>query len=812
MDGNGAIEVKKNGSQGGLLPPMLALQDQLTGIIQGPVSCELDERQRQEMTPLGEQLRYGVSPDRMKAFFVKIMSCSRGGADKLIIDVWNLKTLELVQQFYSEDLAAYVSGCNSSDDSTALNYRDACFLDNEHILVCTMTGYLCLFSVNTGTMLLEKKVGDMVEAVTSCTEKDIFAVSIFPRVGFDEYYAACGVKVFSISALLQKQELELVEFISYGRGEAPFSILPHKICFSRSGEQLLFKGAAIRDGGFTDYIEVSDGTNSPAVTIHERDNESRVVKASISTNHHTVVIDCDSVSFFDQNQNEISHSLLPEEFAGGNGCRNCLISDDGSQALAWLDGVVYLFAPGEEPRRCFPELGYILDIGWLGDGEIIAFVSYFDSYALCRIDLRSMNVTHNSIEPHKQIVEEILPRAVVVSHNGHLYIGDRQANLHSYDRNLVLEQTVKMTSGPINQLVADRFQDRIAVLMTSQELQILSPEDGTLNIYYSRSKKVSILAGYGIKSTNYPLMEAGELVFDYNKSNTHFQCDDVRSLYIKRGKKEILIQDGDGDDTKAVGKFTFDSPVVAVADCHRHVIFALSDGSLMAFNPYHFELTELESDSEKRLITPEGDHIITIADGLDKPLGLAAAGPGRVVYWTENDVTLFTLTDGFTISNKQTISQPGVKNVVYDAVGGRIILIMSHYLSFCSEDLAEMYRLTILSNGKSIIEVPYPEQLLNTFLINHSGFFWSADKVAPDPALFVVLDSRGQVVEDVEKRRDFLEQQVFNEFMVREATSDYQGFLNSLAEKERNYLNFCSSGEKMISLPMTTIYEEGKYV
>jgi len=812
MDGNGAIEVKKNGSKGGLLPPMLALQDQLIDIIKGPVSCELDKRYRQQMTPLGEQWGYGVSPDRKKSFFTRIMSYPRGGADKLIIDIWNIETLKIEQQFYSEDLAVYVSGSNSSDDGTALNYRHACFLDNDHIVIATMTGHLRLLSVVTGEIIMEKKVGDLATTITSCLKKDIFAVSIFPRVGFEEYKAACGVKIFSISAFLQKQELKLIEFISYGLGEAPFSILPNNISFSRSGERLLFKGSAMRESGYTDYVEVSDTTNNPAVTIHVRDNESRVVKASISSNHHTVVIDCDSVSFFDQNQNEISHSLLSEEFAGRNGCRNCFISDDGSQALAWLDGVVYLFAPGEEPRRCFAELGYILDVGWLGDDEIIVCVSYFDSYALCRIDLRSMNVTHNSIKSHEQIVEEIIPQAVAVSHDGHLFIGDRQANLRSYDRNLVLLQTVKMTSGPINQLVADRFQDRIAVLMTSQELQILSPEDGTLNTYYSISKKVPIVAGYGIKSTNYPLMETGELVFDVNKRNTDFQCDDVRSLYIKRGKKEILVRDGHSNDTKAVGKFIFDSPVVTVADCYRHVIFALSDGSLMAFNPYHFELTELESDSEKRLIMPEGDHIITIVDGLDKPLGLAAAGPGRVVYWTENEVTLFTLADDFTISKKQTISQPGVKNVVYDAVGGRIILIMSHYLSFCSEDLAEMYRLTILSNGKSIIEVPYPEQLLNTFLINHSGFFWSADKVAPDPALFVVLDSRGQVVEDVEKRRDFLEQQVFNEFMVREATSDYQGFLNSLAEIERNYLNFCGSGEKTICLPTTATYEEGKYV
>jgi len=125
MGGNGAIEVKKNGSKGGLLPPMLALQDQLTDIIQGPVSCELDKQYRQQMTPLGEQWWYGVSPDRTKAFFIKIMSCLRGGADKLIIDVWNLKTFELEQQFHSEDLAAYLPGSNSSDDGTVLNYRNA---------------------------------------------------------------------------------------------------------------------------------------------------------------------------------------------------------------------------------------------------------------------------------------------------------------------------------------------------------------------------------------------------------------------------------------------------------------------------------------------------------------------------------------------------------------------------------------------------------------------------------------------------------------------------------------------------------------
>ena len=798
MGENGAIEVKKNGVPGSLQPPLMALWDQLSTIIPGPVSCELDKRYSQQMTPLGEQWECGISPDRKKAFFTQIMPCPRGGADKLIIDVWNLKTLKIEQQFFSEDLVTYVHGSNTSDDGTALNYRHACFLDNDHIIICTMTGHLRILSVATGGIVLEKKVGDLVTTVTSCLEKDFFAVSIFPRVGFDEYRAARGVKVFSISALLQKQELELIEFISLGRGEAPFSILPNRMCFSRSGERLLFKGAAMRESGYTDYVEISDATNNPAVTIHERDNEEQVVESSISANLHTVLIDCDSVSFFDQNHNEISRSPLPEGFAGGSGCRNCLISDDGSQALAWLKGVVYLFVPGEEPRRCFAELGYVLDICWLSDDEIIAFVYYSNSYALCQIDLNSMTVTHNSIEPHKQIVEEIMPRAVAVSHGGRLFIGDRQANLRLYDRSLGMQQSVKMSSGPINQLVADRFQNRIAILMTSQELKILSPEDCTLKTYLSRSKKIPILAGYGGKSTNYPLMEAGELLFDFNKRNTDFQCDDVRSLYIKRGKKEILIRDGHNDDTKTVGKFTFDFPVVAVADCHRHVIFTLADGSLIAFNPYYFEL---QSDDEEKLITPEGNHIFTIAEGFDTPLGLAAAGPGRVVLWTEGEVILFTLADDFSIVEKLTTSQPGVKNVVYDPVGGRIILVMSHYLSFCSEDLSEMYRLSILSNGKSIIEVPYPEKLGNTVPQNHPGFFWSADVTPPDPSLFSVIDSNGQVIEDVEKRRDFLEQQVFNEFMVREATSDYQGFLETLEGMERDASGLCVSGVKTLCLP-----------
>jgi len=64
---------KKTGSQGGLLPPMMALQDKLTGIIQGPVSCELDKRHRQQMAPLGEQCECGISPDREKAFYTQII-------------------------------------------------------------------------------------------------------------------------------------------------------------------------------------------------------------------------------------------------------------------------------------------------------------------------------------------------------------------------------------------------------------------------------------------------------------------------------------------------------------------------------------------------------------------------------------------------------------------------------------------------------------------------------------------------------------------------------------------------------------------
>ncbi len=801
MGGKAVIKLKKLGSQGCLLPPMLALQNQLIDIIQGPVSCELDKQYRQQMASLGDQWGGGVSPDRSKAFFTQIMFCPMGGADKLIIDIWNLKTLTLEQQFCFEDLAAYVSGSNTSDDGTAINYQNACFLGNEHIIICTMTGYLYLLSVITGEIVLKKKVGNLVESVTSCFAKDIFAVSIFPGTGLEEYWAACGVKIFTISAILKKQELELIEFISYGLGEPPFSILPNKITFSRSGERLLFRGAAIRDGSYTDYVEVSDVTNNPAVTIHERDNKKQVVKASISANHHTVLIDCESVSFFDQNQDEISRFPLPGDFEGG--CRNCLISDDGSQALAWLNGVVYLFAPGKEPRWCFAELGYVLDIGWLDDDEIIAFLSCGDSYTLCRINLNSMAVNQKPINFQKQI-EEINPQAVAVSHDGRLFIGDRQANLRSYGRNLILEQSVKMTSGPINQLVADRFQDRIAVLMASQELKILSPKDCTLKTYISRSKKTPILAGYGVKSTNYPLMEAGELIFNLYKRNTHFQCDDYRSLYVRRGKEQILVRDGHNSDTKNVGKFSFHSPVMAVADCHRHVILALADGSLMAFNPYHFELDELESGSDDKLIAPEGDHIITITKGFDAPLGLAATGPGRVVLWTEGEVVLFDLDDDFSINEKQTISQSGVKNVVYDAVSGRIILVMSHYLSLCSEDLKEMYRLTILSNGRSIIEVPYPEKLTNASTANHPGFFWSADAMPPDPALFSVLDSNGQVIEDVEKCRDFLEQQVFNEFMVREATFDYQGFLQMLEDAARDDSGLYGCGEKTLRLPISS--------
>jgi len=293
-------------------------------------------------------------------------------------------------------------------------------------------------------------------------------------------------------------------------------------------------------------------------------------------------------------------------------------------------------------------------------------------------------------------------------------------------------------------------------------------------------------------------MEVGELVFELSKRNLGFQCDDIRRLNIKKGEKWIMVRDRQNDELELAGRYTFDSLVVAITDCHRHIILALADGSLIAFNPYHFDL---EADDEEKLITPDGDHIVTITKELQASLGLAAAGPGRIVLWTEGDVILFTLAEDFSINEKRQISQSGVKNVVYDAAGGRIILVMSHHLSFYSEELVEMYRLTILSNGKSIIQVPYPEKLANTVPKNHPGFFWSDDEVPLDPALFSVFDSNGQLIEDVKNRRDFLEQQVFNEFMVREATSDYQGFLETLEDVASDAFGLCGCGEKTLCLP-----------
>lgn len=82
----------------------------------------------------------------------------------------------------------------------------------------------------------------------------------------------------------------------------------------------------------------------------------------------------------------------------------------------------------------------------------------------------------------------------------------------------------------------------------------------------------------------------------------------------------------------------------------------------------------------------------------------------------------------------------------------------------------------------------------------------------PDPALFSVLDSNRQVIEDVEKCRDFLEHQVFNEFMVREATSDYQGFLQMLENVKIDDCGICDFRKKTICLPARAICEEVKYV
>ena len=121
MSGKSAIEVKKNG--GGLPLPMQALQEQLSSIMQdGPVSCGLKSQSRQRVAGLDGWLNYGVSPDLTKVFFAQI-NCGSfwGGADRLVIDIWSLKTFKIEKQFSSEKLAVYVSGSNSTDDGNAMN-------------------------------------------------------------------------------------------------------------------------------------------------------------------------------------------------------------------------------------------------------------------------------------------------------------------------------------------------------------------------------------------------------------------------------------------------------------------------------------------------------------------------------------------------------------------------------------------------------------------------------------------------------------------------------------------------------------------
>jgi hypothetical protein len=418
-----------------------------------------------------------------------------------------------------------------------------------------------------------------------------------------------------------------------------------------------------------------------------------------------------------------------------------------------------------------------------------------------------MAVIRSSIDSDEQMIEAILPRTAAVSlHDGRLFVGDRQANLRIYNPNLTIQKSLKMSSGAIDQVVADRFQNRIAVLMTSQEMKTLSPGDCDLKTYFFQSTEEAVLSGSGVAYTYYPLMEGGELFFNFDKKDISLQCDYVHNLCIKRGNKHITVGDGCGDHKKNVGKLFFSAPVIAATDCYRHVIFVLVDGSLLAFDPYNFELDGVEIEGDEKLIKSAGEHIVKITEGIERPLGLAAAGPGRIVLWTENEVILFTLTADFSISKApQRLLQTGVKNVVYDAANSRIILVKSHYLSFCREDLKEMYRLSILNDGRSIIEVPYPETGTGDHTLNHPGFVWSSDTLPPDPALFEVLDGNGQVVADDARCRDFLEAQVFNEFMVREATSDYQGFLKMVADAEGDNQAFCGGERKTLSLPVSNL-------
>lgn len=714
-------------------------------------------------------LHHCVSPDKTRLVVCNFTNNIEERDRPVRMEVWNLNTLKIEHKFYLPGLSgSRLMNCNAVKYIDML--REMCFVGNAHIAVGLGDGFIKIIRISDGEIVNAARIGGSVASLSY--ENGLLAVSIFPGPGSTDEETA-GIKLFRTAGILKAEPFYAEKIFG---PSVLNSMLPHEIRFMDQGSHLLCKGSILRSNGYTNMVERVELTSaSTDLLFVENDKE---ISHNISADPHSLaccITGKDRYKLLGLDHQVISEGSLPERLRGA--FISCHISPDATKCIIHRNGVAYLFQTDRKPALFPLEMGGIRFSHFISNDEVVCGIQRGSTHELRkfnigiwppRIDRTSGNKT-GGFEP-------ITPEAFDVALDGSLFISDREGRIWVLKRDLALIKTHPPFRGSIKSIERDPHRNRVAIVSDNQAIFLLSStgEPPKLRVACYDGKKKDAGSGYSsIKfirnASNEKIKEDCALKMSCQSDDVSVYVDDERYAYLSSRKTTCEIHHYTMPNTETLATFTLPSRPVGGDELRGEALILLENATMLVFDPY-----AITSDIDLLEKIPGLKRFPNV---LPRPRGMCRISDDRVVAWSGTQLGLIDIGDDFSPSVRSIKDITGIGNVKYDPVAERLMIAFSNHIEFATLGFETLFRLYLAVSGGVLIHVPYPEALKRGLNEAHPGYFWRQGNC--DLSAFTVFDGKGARIKDERRKRDFLIQYE-NEFIVREAITNYGFFIQNL--------------------------------
>lgn len=708
-----------------------------------------------------------LSPNQERALFTFTRWNRKTGREEIVIDIWNIPGLDLERRFIFQDLARSTK-LNCHGDQEGYCFREGCFLDNDHIVLCLSTGHVRVLSIPDGEVWPDKRLGGLVNNATCSEDHVIF--TLFP--GYErKYYEACGLKIYSIHTIIRQKTFTPIDFVN----AESLSILPNKIQFKMDGTEILCRGARMEKKGYINTIEIYELQSRKTRLLYRKQEADQTHEFSnFSDKGHNIITDKDELRLYNENHELIGTTSLPDDLKGGY--VDSYISPRADIAFLLKRGDLFRLDTRSMNFERLPGYSNIYTLHFLSNDRLLVQLDMGDIYDLAFFDTEPLNVVKHL--ENECIIEPVISNGYDITLGGTLVVADREGYIRVFDSSLINTRRIESEHGILRKVLADPFEDRVALLSCTQAVMMYYPGQPRPELHVGMVSRKPIEHGSEYKNIIFSTLEKSHLFMLNPKAgfSLTLDFDGVRTVFANKGSGYVEICDYIRPEFKRVALLELKSPVMDTTELMGLAFLLLENGDLITLDPFEPQSIRIRHDGS---ILKKGDwHTTRVICRIRNPLGISRIPDNRLAVRTCDSVFLLELSEGLAVLSRKGKELKGIEKIQYDRTNDRFVAAFSHHLGFFTTDFNEMFRLYILPKGKHLIHVPYPDYLKTGLNKDHPGYFWSNMDCYH---LFEVLDTKGEVIQDENLKKVFLDN-YFNEFMVREAGADYEQFCRNLTD------------------------------